>query len=132
MKKYKILVVDDYPNVVEMLKVRLEAAGFDVMSSYDGADGLQKSRTLSPDLILLDVMLPKIDGFKICRLLKFDEKFRRIPIIMLTSRARDIDTQTGMKMGADAYLYKPYDAAVLMEKIHELLKIELNQIAKAV
>lgn len=132
MKAYKILIVDDYPNVVEMLKVRLEAAGFEVFASYDGADGLQKSRALNPDLILLDVMLPKIDGFKICRLLKFDEKYRAIPIIMLTSRARDIDKETGMKMGADAYLYKPYDSAVLMRKIYELLKIDSHVLAKAV
>jgi len=122
MKSNKILIVDDYPNLVEMLSVRLKSSGFDVIASYDGADGLQKARHQSPDLIILDVLLPKMDGFKVCRLLKFDEKHRQIPIIMLTSRARDVDRSTGLAMGADAYIYKPYDSAVLTDKIHELLK----------
>lgn len=127
MKAYKILVVDDYPNMVEMLSIRLKSAGFDVVASYDGIDALQKARTHHLDLILLDVLLPKMDGFKICRLLKFDEKYRHIPIIMLTSRAREIDRATGLEMGADAYMYKPYDSTVLMAKIYELLKINQNE-----
>lgn len=124
MKPYKILIVDDYPNMVEMLSMRLKSSGFEVMASYDGIDALQKARVHLPDLILLDVLLPKMDGFKICRLLKFDEKYRHIPIIMLTSRARDVDRATGMEMGADAYLYKPYDSVALMSEIYKLLKIE--------
>lgn len=124
MKPYKILIVDDYPNMVEMLSMRLKSSGFEVMASYDGIDALQKARVHLPDLILLDVLLPKMDGFKICRLLKFDEKYRHIPIIMLTSRARDVDRATGIEMGADAYLYKPYDSVALMSEIYKLLKIE--------
>lgn len=124
MKPYKILIVDDYPNMVEMLSMRLKSSGFEVMASYDGIDALQKARVHLPNLILLDVLLPKMDGFKICRLLKFDEKYRHIPIIMLTSRARDVDRATGMEMGADAYLYKPYDSVALMSEIYKLLKIE--------
>lgn len=124
MKPYKILIVDDYPNMVEMLSMRLKSSGFEVMASYDGIDALQKARVHLPDLILLDVLLPKMDGFKICRLLKFDEKYRHIPIIMLTSRARDVDRATGMEMGADAYIYKPYDSVALMSEIYRLLKIE--------
>lgn len=123
MKTPKILVVDDYPNMVEMLSLRLKSAGFEVVASFDGIDALQKARIHNPDLILLDVLLPKMDGFKICRLLKFDEKYRHIPIIMLTSRARDIDRATGLEMGADAYMFKPYDSAALMTKIYDLLKI---------
>jgi DNA-binding response OmpR family regulator len=126
----KVLVVDDYPNMVEMLSLRLKSEGFDVVASYDGIDALQKARTHRPDIILLDVLLPKMDGFKICRLLKFDEKYRRIPIIMLTSRARDVDRATGFEMGADAYMYKPYDSAALMATIYELLKI--NRVTCAV
>lgn len=117
----KILIVDDYPNMVDMLSVRLKANGFDVISSYDGVEGLQMARVHKPDLIILDVLLPRMDGFKICRLLKFDEKYRHIPIIMLTSRARDIDKKTGLDMGANAYIYKPYDSASLVQKINELL-----------
>ncbi|MBX7151308.1 response regulator [bacterium] len=118
---HKILIVDDYPNMVDMLSVRLKANGFDVISSYDGVEGLQMARLQKPDLIILDVLLPRMDGFKICRLLKFDEKYRHIPIIMLTSRARDIDKKTGLDMGANAYIYKPYDSASLVQKINELL-----------
>lgn len=121
--KRKILIVDDYPNMVDMLSVRLKANGFDVIFSYDGVEGLQMARLQKPDLIILDVLLPRMDGFKICRLLKFDEKFRHIPIIMLTSRARDIDKKTGLDMGADAYIYKPYDSAALVQKINELLNV---------
>lgn len=124
MKPYKILVVDDYPNMVEMLSMRLKSSGFEVLASYDGIDALQKARVHLPDLILLDVLLPKMDGFKICRLLKFDEKYRHIPIIMLTSRAREVDRETGMEMGANAYMFKPYDSAALMSEIYRLLKIE--------
>lgn len=122
MKSPKILVVDDYPNMVEMLSVRLRSQGFDVITSFDGIDALQKARTQQPDLILLDVLLPKMDGFKVCRLLKFDEKYRHIPVIMLTSRARDVDRQTGMEMGANAYLYKPYEPNELQRKINELIQ----------
>ncbi len=133
----RILVIDDYPNMVDMLSVRLRAHGFEVLASYDGVQGLQMARTEKPDLIILDILLPRMDGFKICRLLKFDERFRRIPVVMLTSRAREIDRKTGFEMGADAYIYKPYDAGVLMEKIYQLLNmvpaaLELRETASAV
>ncbi len=117
----RILIVDDYPNLVRVLTMRLQSEGYEVLSSADGLDGLFKARTESPDLILLDVLLPKMDGFKICRLLKSDEKRRHIPIIMLTSRARDIDRHTGMEMGADAYMHKPYDPPELLDKIGSLI-----------
>jgi two-component system, OmpR family, phosphate regulon response regulator PhoB len=122
MKPYKVLIVDDYPNLIEMLKIRLETLGFEVLTSLDGIDALQKARAHHPDLIILDVMLPRMDGFKICRLLKYDDKFKHIPIFMLTSRAREIDQKTGFEMGADAYIFKPYDAKILIQKIFELLK----------
>ncbi len=128
MKRHKILIVDDYPNMVDMLSVRLRAAGFDVLAAYDGLAGLQMARHDSPDLILLDVLLPKMDGFKVCRLLKYDERFRSIPIIMLTSRARDIDRKMGLDMGADDYVFKPYEPVELMRRIDTLLKTESNDV----
>lgn len=117
----KVLIVDDYPNLVNVLSMRLRSAGYDVLSSGDGLDGLFKARTEHPDLILLDVLLPKMDGFKVCRLLKSDEKRRHIPIVMLTSRARDVDRSTGLQMGADAYVFKPYEPATLLNTIGNLL-----------
>lgn len=122
MKPYKILVIDDYPNIVDILTIRLKANGYDVITAFDGITGLEKARTESPDLILLDVLLPKMDGFRICRLLKFDDKYKHIPIIMLTSRAREADRKTGLHMGADAYVYKPYEPVTLMQTISRCIE----------
>lgn len=127
----RILIVDDYPNLVRVLSMRLQSAGYEVLSSGDGLDGLFKARTESPDLILLDVLLPKMDGFKICRLLKSDEKRRHIPIIMLTSRARDIDRHTGIEMGADAYMHKPYDPSELLNTIGGLIAARTDAVRPA-
>lgn len=122
MAKAKILVVDDEVDLIETLKFRLEANDYDVIAAYDGQVGLEKARTEDPDLIVLDLMLPKIDGYKICRLLKFDDKYKKIPIILFTARAQESDKQMGKEVGADAYITKPFEPKVLMEKIEELLK----------
>jgi DNA-binding response OmpR family regulator len=84
--------------------MRLEASGYEVIEAADGASGLEKARNMNPDLIILDIMLPKMDGYKVARLLKFDEKHRSIPIIMLTARSQQADRETGMAVGCDAYL----------------------------
>ena len=117
----KILIVEDEKEMVAILKMRLEASGFTTALAYDGQDGLNKARTEKPDLILLDLMLPKIDGYKVCRMLKFDEKYKHIPIIMLTARAQDADKDMGKEVGADAYFVKPFEPHDLMAKIKELL-----------
>ncbi len=116
-----ILVIDDDQELVKMLKIRLEANGYDVYSSFDGNDGLDKARKLKPDLIILDLMLPKLNGYQVCRMLKFDEQFRKIPIIIFSARDRDVDKELGGKVGADAYVTKPFDDEILLEKIHQLL-----------
>ena len=118
----KILIVDDEAALVKMGQLRLEAAGHEVITASDGQEGLEKARSEKPDLIILDVMLPKIDGFKICRMLRFDEKYKKIPIIMLTARAQESDRHTGEEVGADAYIIKPFPPEVLLDKISELLK----------
>ncbi len=120
MKK-KILLVDDEPMVVEPIKYRLEQEGFGVISSSRGLEALNLARETSPDLIGLDLMLPKMDGFKICRLLKFDEKFKDIPIIVLTSRKREGDKSLAKEVRADSYIVKPFEPTFLMGKIKELL-----------
>ena len=121
MKK-KILIVDDEPLMVEMVMMRLEANGFEVVSAGDGQEALEKVRKDKPDLIILDLMLPKIDGYKVCRMLKFDEKYKKIPIILFSARAQQGDMTLGKEVGADAYLIKPFEAEVLLAKINELLK----------
>ena len=117
MSKKRILVVDDHPQLVDLIKIRLESSGFEVITATDGQEGLTKARKEQPDLIVLDVMLPKMNGYKICRLLKFDRKFRDIPIVMLSSRAKKSDADVGLKMGADEYLFKPFNPKQLLEVV---------------
>lgn len=121
MKK-KILIVEDEEQMVEMLKIRLEANGYEVLSAADGKQGLEKAQREAPDLMILDLMIPKMDGFKVCGLLKKDARYARIPIIMFTARAQDSDKRMGQEVGADAYLTKPFEPKVLLDKIEELLK----------
>ena len=121
MDKKRILIVDDEEDLRKMLKFRLESVGYDVTEAGDGNDGLDKARSTKPDLMILDLMLPKIDGYKVCRMLKFDEKHKHIPIIMFTARAQKKDEDMGKEMGADAYITKPFEPEVLLAKIKELL-----------
>ncbi len=121
-EKKKILLVDDEEDLRKMLKFRLEAVGYDVKEAADGQEGLDKARSTWPDLVILDLMLPKIDGYKVCRMLKFDEKHKHKPIIMFTARAQEKDKMIGKEMGADAYITKPFEPEALVGKIKELLK----------
>lgn len=118
----KILVVDDEPDISKLIKARIESAGYSVVTAFDGAEALKTVKENMPDLILLDVMLPKMDGYQVCRLLKFDEKFKNIPIIMLTARAGESDKEKSVEAGADAYLTKPFQTEELLSKISSLLK----------
>ncbi len=121
MKKKRILIIEDEPYMVELLKTRLEANNYEVIVAYDGMEGWRKARNEHPDLILLDIMLPGMDGFKICKLLKHDIRYRNVPIIMLTARANKEDMMMGKEAGADAYIAKPFDSKLLIQKIEELL-----------
>lgn len=121
LNKKKILVVDDEEDMVFAVKLHLEAKGYDVTIAEDGQTALNMARQERPDLIVLDLMLPKIDGYKVCRMLKFDEKYKNIPILMFTARAQKSDEQLGYDVGADVYLTKPFDPETLLKKIEELL-----------
>jgi len=120
MKK-KILIVEDYNNIVEILTMRLNAMGYEVISAKDGQEGLTLARKEKPDLIVLDVMLPKMNGYKISRLLKFDSRYKDIPIIMLTSRETKRDEQIGLETGADEYVYKSDRTGKLLKTIRHFL-----------
>ena len=120
--KKTILIVDDEDDLRSMLKFRLEAVNYEVSEAIDGQEGLNKARTENPDLIVLDLMLPRMDGYKVCRMLKFDEKHKHIPIIMFTARATDKDKKVGEEMGAEAYITKPFEPKMLVDKIKELLE----------
>ena len=117
MGQKKILVVDDEVDLVETLRFPLEMEGFNVLVSYNGEDALNQARKENPDLILLDLMLPKLDGYKVCRLLKFDERYKHIPILMLTAKTQEKDKLLGKETGADEYITKPFDIDELMKKI---------------
>lgn len=117
MPNSRILAVDDSPTVLEMLKAILVAGGYDVITASDGQEALSAAREELPDLILLDVMLPKLDGYRVCRLLKFDQKYKGIPIIMLTAKVEDQAVATGMRTGADQYLTKPIEPERLLEAV---------------
>ncbi len=116
-----ILVIDDDPAQVKILEKKLPENGYDVLTATQAADGLQKAMKSCPDLIILDVMMPIINGYNLCQLLKNDLKRKNIPIIMLTSRHSEQDRQIGQDVGADAYLVKPLDLSLLLEKIRSLL-----------
>ena len=122
MDKKRILVVDDEKDLVETLTYRLEANNYEVIMACDGQEGLEKARSENPDLIILDLMLPKLDGYKVCRMLKFDEKYSHIPVILLTARDRQADRELAKSVGANAYITKPFDSKLLLGKISELLQ----------
>lgn len=120
--KARILIIEDEKDLVEALKMRLGTNGYEVLVSTDGVDGLNRARAEKPDLVILDIRLPKMDGYKVCRILKYDENFKMIPIIMLTARVQQADIQQGKEAGADIYMTKPYKSEELLENIKKLLK----------
>jgi DNA-binding response OmpR family regulator len=121
MSQKKILVVDDEADLVETIRFPLEMEGFNVLTSYNGEDALNQARKETPDLILLDLMLPKLDGYKICRLLKFDEKYKHIPILMLTAKTQEKDKLLGKETGADEFITKPFEMDELIKKVKAYL-----------
>ena len=121
----KLLVIDDEIQLVEMVKMRLEANGHEVITAYDGQEGLEKAKSENPELIMCDIMMPKMDGYKVCGLLKNDSRYSKIPIILFTARAQKEDEELGREVGADAYITKPFEPPVLLAKIDELLKKSL-------
>lgn len=122
MTKKRILLVDDEIELVEMVKMRLEAGGYEVITAYDGQEALNKAKRVKPDLIILDIMLPKMDGYKVCGLLKADIRYSKIPIIMFSAKAQEEDMKLGEEVGAQSYVTKPFEPQVLLSKITELLK----------
>ena len=121
MEKKRILIVEDEPEFRLGVRMRLEASGYEILEAEDGSAGLEMARSVSPDLIILDLMLPKMGGYQVARLLKFDDKYKKIPIIMLTARSQQSDKDTGLSVGADAYLTKPFRSEELLKVIAGLL-----------
>jgi len=122
VSKKKIMVVDDEADIRELIKFNLEKEGFDVVPVSDGETALEEARLRQPDLILLDVMLPGIDGIEVCFKLKSDSAFKSIPIVMLSAKSDESDQLVGLKIGADDYLVKPFSPKVLVAKISAILR----------
>jgi DNA-binding response OmpR family regulator len=120
--QHKIMVVDDEADVIDMLVINLRAAGFQVIAVEDGATALAKARNESPSLIILDLMLPRMPGLEICRVLKSDAATRHIPVIMLTAKAEEVDKIVGLELGADDYITKPFSPRELILRIHRSLR----------
>lgn len=120
MKK-KILVVDDEPDLVKSVKRRLEACNYEVAVAEDGEAALGAAFSFMPDLIILDVMLPKRNGLEVCSCFKKDELLSKIPIIIFTAKSAGTDKEAAQKAGADAYIVKPFDKDVFMAQVHRLL-----------
>lgn len=118
----RVLVVDDEADLVRILQFGLESMGYHVESASDGQEGLKKAREMKPDIILLDLMLPKLDGYKVCRLLKFDERYKSIPIIILSARTQEGDQALAMEMGANRFITKPYEFTEILSQMEALLK----------
>jgi DNA-binding response OmpR family regulator len=121
MNSKKILIVDDEVDLVETVRFPLEMEGYHVLVSYNGEDALNQARKENPDLILLDLMLPKLDGYKVCRLLKFDDRYKHIPILMLTAKTQEKDKALGMETGENEYITKPFEMDHLLARVKAYL-----------
>ncbi len=117
-------MVDDNPTNLEVLRVRLNAQGYEVVTAVDGEDGLRRARELEPDLVLLDVMMPKLDGISVLKELKGDAALRFIPVILVTAKADTRDIVNGLEAGGDDYLTKPFEQAALVARVRSLLRIK--------
>jgi DNA-binding response OmpR family regulator len=116
-----VLVVDDDPVIQKLLRVNFEMEGYDVLSAADGAEGLDQARAGSPDVIILDVMMPKMNGLEVLAALKADAGTDTIPVILLSAKAQAGDVQAGLDRGADAYVTKPFDPLDLLERVGQFV-----------
>jgi DNA-binding response OmpR family regulator len=132
MSGKKILLVDDDADFVEATKLILESKSYDVVVSYDGKEGLKKVQTEEPNLIILDVMMPEMDGYEVCAKIKSDPRFKDIPVLLLTAVGEAISTtkytkEMGMKIEADDYIPKPVELNELVERVENLFRISTEK-----
>ena len=127
----KILVVDDDADLVELISFNLKQAGFSVGAAYNGVDAIKKARTLLPDLIVLDVMMPELDGFAVCEILRRDSTTASIPIMMLTALSSELGRVAGLGSGATDFVTKPFSPRLLVQRIEDLLQKAQNPVQTA-
>ena len=121
MAKGKILVVDDEIYIVHILDFSLGMEGYEVLTALDGEQALEKARAEHPDLLVLDIMMPKLDGYETCKMLKADANTKDIPVILLSAKGRNVDQKIGFEVGADDYITKPFSPRKLVERINAIL-----------
>ncbi|HET7225601.1 MAG TPA: response regulator [Candidatus Eisenbacteria bacterium] len=121
MAKGRILVVDDEIYIVHILDFSLGMEGYEVLTALDGEQALEKARAEHPDLIVLDIMMPKLDGYETCKLLKAGDDTKDIPVILLSAKGRNVDQKVGFEAGADDYITKPFSPRKLVERINAIL-----------
>jgi len=121
-RKKKILVVDDQKHIVRLVQITLEKAGYEVVTAYDGVEALEKVEQEHPDMLVLDVMMPRMDGFEVLQRLQADPRYQQIPVIMLTAKAQDADIFKGWQSGVSSYLVKPFNPRELLTFVQRIFQ----------
>lgn len=122
MSRGKVLVVDDEEYIQHILNFSFGAEGYEVITAGDGEEAINKAKDEKPDVIVLDIMMPNMDGYEACKRLKSDPKTRAIPVILLTAKGRDVDRKLGNEAGADDYVVKPFSPGRLIERVQGMMK----------
>ena len=118
---HRILIVDDEPNIVLSLEFLMEQSGFDVAVARDGEEALAQMASFRPDLVLLDVMLPRLNGYEVCQRIRATPDWARVKVLMLSAKGRELDLSKGMALGADGYVTKPFSTRDLVDQVRRLL-----------
>lgn len=118
---HKILIADDEPNIVISLEFLMQQSGYEVATARDGEDAMKKIISFQPDLVLLDIMLPQLNGFEVCQRIRENSEWNRIKIVMLSAKGREIEVSKGIALGADAYVTKPFSTKDLIAQVQRLL-----------
>jgi DNA-binding response OmpR family regulator len=124
----KVLIVDDEQNIAISVEFLMRREGFEVLVAHDGEEGLRRIRTEKPDLVVLDVMMPKLDGFEVCKAVRADANLAGVRILMLTAKGRPAEVTKGIALGADDYIPKPFSTRELVAKVRELLGLKSRQL----
>ena len=127
MSKGRILVVDDEIYIVHILDFSLGMEGYEVLTALDGEQALERLKSDKPDLIVLDIMMPKLDGYEVCRAIKSNPDTRNIPVILLSAKGRNVDQKMGFDVGADDYITKPFSPRKLVERINAILGLTVTE-----
>lgn len=119
MDQKRVLIVDDEGHIIELVKVCLEDTEYEIIEAYNGKQALEKAKSEKPDAILLDIMLPKLNGYDVCKKLKSSSQTKRIPVLMLTAKGQEADMVKGFRVGADAYITKPFSPIQLLTELEK-------------